>query len=400
MEDIYNTHLHTFTGNHAPKDFLQVGITSMGDGIAKLSKKIIMLAPIKWLIKKSSAVIPNKKLQFVSIGIMKSQIEIFQDLLASYDKSAWTNMKMVALTIDMDYMTDAANAPSYRFKSQIEEMLNLKKSYPNRIFPFLGIDPANIEFTNAENIKYYFLNKIFVGIKIYPANGFFPFDPRLDAVYKFASDNNIPIMTHCTRTGSFNLSKNIVVNTPLQPASLNATSSAMNDIYQRILKYKNTTIAEFQTAARFCNIFSHPQNYIPVLEKYPNLKLCLAHLGGSSEIMGDIAENDTRDLFNSIKRFEESSASFYEFIKNNILPKFTNTYADISYSLSNTTVLNIINNDLNTGALPIDRILFGTDYYMVAQEDEEIKIVNNARNILYRYFLQLTGINNRRYLYS
>ena len=55
---------------------------------------------------------------------------------------------------------------------------------------------------------------------------------------------------------------------------------------------------------------------------------------------------------------------------------------------------------MNTGLLAPDRILFGTDYFMVEQEDEEVSVVENAVNELPNFIHATMGTNVQNYLYK
>ncbi len=297
-------------------------------------------------------------------------------------------------------MTDGKNKPNQNFDSQIQEIVKLKKTYPNTLFPFYGIDPRNPDTANIEKLKTQILSGTFSGIKLYPPKGYFPFDPRLDNMYKFAEENNIPIMTHCARSGSYYIGKDVWSLIPDAPNSLNPTHPVMLNVRKRIAAYKNTGIKEFKENKRVCNLFSHPENYLPVLEKYPKLKLCLAHLGGGFEILGNQNPNPNENkLFRDLIQVESANKSWYEIIHQDILKNYTNTYSDISYTLCDKLSLEKINTDLDAKILPADRILFGTDYFMVQQEDEELKVVATAEEKLKKYFAQMMSENVKNYLY-
>src|SRR6187402_272313 len=151
MNDKYNIHLHIFTGKCAPRDFLQVGL-KLGDGTSSLLKWLFLTKPISWLITKVGGLIPNKTLQFLKIGVMASQKEVFVNVKNAYDNSVHSGIKIVALSIDMDYMSDPNKKPTQDFNSQIQEIYKLKKEYPLTLFPFYGVDPRNPDIGNMENL--------------------------------------------------------------------------------------------------------------------------------------------------------------------------------------------------------------------------------------------------------
>lgn len=398
MNDQYNVHTHIFTGQCAPKDFLQVGV-NLGDGASRMLKWLFLTKPVSWIILKMGNMIPAKQLQFLKIGAMASQQDVFNELRKNYTGTSLSNIKIVALTIDMDYMTDPKNKPNTNFNSQIAGVIQLKKSYPLEFFPFYGIDPRNKQTNYPTRMKVLLQNKTFSGIKIYPPKGFFPFDPRMEEVYRFAEANNIPVMTHTTRTGSYYIGNHVWSLIPDRPESLNPNSTAMQSVYRRIAAYKNSTDKEFKENKRICNLFSHPENYVPVLEKFPKLKLCFAHLGGEFEILGARNTGDNLNLYNKIIQTEGGNQSWYEWIKQ-LQSRFENVYTDISYTLSSKPALNAILSDLNSNSLNKERLLFGTDYFMVQQEGSEMEVIGNASSILSAYFNEMVSTNAKSYMKS
>lgn len=399
MKNRFNTHIHVFNGQCAPKDFLQVGI-SLGDGLSSFLKWLIQTRPLTWVIVKLGYLIPTKMLQFLKIGVMTSQGEVLLFLLKDYTQSQYSDMKFVPLTLDMDYMTDPKNKPNQDFKSQIYEMTQLKKTYPNRIFPFYSIDPRNPDSVSLKEFKSLYTTHTFSGLKLYPANGFFPFDPRLDEMYRYAVEHNIPIMTHCTRGGSYFIGKDVWSLIPDTPPSLNPGHSEMLTIYQRITAYKNSTDKFFKDNGRICNLFSHPSNYLPVLAKYPTLKLCIAHLGGDVEILGlDNTNSKQLTIHKKSTELEKNTQSWYSFILKNILvPEYPNTFTDISYSLSDSACMRVLFADLQLGKADPDRILFGTDYFMIQKEFTEMEAIATGQKELKHHFLKMMEENCLRYL--
>lgn len=399
MKRYYNAHIHVFNGNCAPKDFLQVGV-KLGDGMAAFVKGVVSKPPFnRWIHKLASSRL-KKKIEFIDIGVMSSQREIFQNILSKYDGSEFTQMRFIALTIDMDYMTDEKNKPYQNFLAQISEVVELKKHYPDRIFPFLGIDPRNPLLMDDNWLIQNLKSNVFSGIKIYPAKGFFPFDERLDKVYKYAASNNIPIMTHCTRSGSYYIGKNPMHLVPDKFDHLDDNDETVQRIYSRIKKYKLAFEGRKMDNSFFCNVFSHPENYLPVLKKYPNLTLCLAHLGGVGEILGDrCKELKTRIRYKKMSALESATETWYQFIMSKLMTEdYPNVYSDISYSLSSIEAMQAVFKDLEQGKLKKDRIMFGTDFFMISQEGDEIEIVKKAQVELKHHFSEMMCENVERYL--
>jgi len=218
--------------------------------------------------------------------------------------------------------------------------------------------------------KYISKDKGFYGIKIYPAYGFLPFDIRLDPIWKWAADNQVPVMTHCTRGGSFYLGTfDSVVNAGgFRPISLNPGSSAMPSILNRIATLVNSADSSLKRNNKvWCNIFGHPENYRPVLEKYPNLKICLAHLGGSDEV-NRAGREDKGETPGKPDYPPYLGPNWYREVLR-LMQDYANVYSDISYTLSDDKAMDIVTSYFSNSPL-IERLMYGTDFYLTQVEDK------------------------------
>jgi predicted TIM-barrel fold metal-dependent hydrolase len=159
--------------------------------------------------------------RYLNIGrfaFHKKQSSTLYQLKRQYPEDA----AMVVLPMDMEYM--AAGKPCTRFRDQMEDLVELKSKPANKneLFPFVFIDPRRIVNQHKEKrsrsgdkvffdydvvngkvvlkdcfVRYLIEEKKFSGFKIYPALGYYPFEPALLAVWKYAADNGLPILTHC-----------------------------------------------------------------------------------------------------------------------------------------------------------------------------------------------------------
>ncbi len=401
MLPFVNCHAHIFNSSCAPDYYLRMVLPKVLDPFANTIKafldKKMTRAFMVGLIKVATLFDKNKRkaferyLSFITVGSSASQRDIFRSLLDNYKNIQ--NPRVVALTLNMDHMGHfASNHAS--INSQLTEMKELKKEYPDNIFPFISIDPRHLGGRELLTWVQRYINddKFFCGIKMYPAKGFFPFDPRLDEVYAWAEQENIPIMTHCTRSGSFfidTIDRSAVV---AQPLSLNNNPKFMHPIYDRIGKVLADKGIHKKNFV-WCNLFTHPEHYLPVLDKYPDLKLCFAHFGGSNEVIfktpADYPEYLGPNWFTLIQ----------ELIQN---PEYKNIYTDISYTLYNPDSLNAILKWYDQASPEKKlRVLFGTDYYMTEQEKSEKDLLANAMETLGPVRIeQIARINPHAYLSS
>jgi hypothetical protein len=217
-----NAHIHIFDNRCAPERFFRVLPYGVIRKAASQLKSFLSSKTGIRLIDFSSGLVSKlqgkwgvaRYLAFTKIGSLPSQEDVFKMALGvgkQYDPS----IRLIGLTMNMDYMDSMpSSALNYKnFATQLEEVKNIKRSYPDNFFPFLGVDPRHLsgvalrdwvkeKLTDGHQKETGELYTYFYGIKIYPALGFFPFDPALDELYAYAQEYGIPIMTHCTRGGS------------------------------------------------------------------------------------------------------------------------------------------------------------------------------------------------------
>jgi predicted TIM-barrel fold metal-dependent hydrolase len=382
-----NAHSHIFTARHAPDFFLKTVIHNkffavLVDKLLQKQGTRTLLGGVNWIFKLFS---PNYRhiveryIEFVQIGTSATQQEVFDKEAVAYSRLG--NYRIVALTQVLDFLDYDGTSGHRTIQTQVQEVLSLKRNvlYHDRLIPFLGIDPR-MQGVNLVDWLQQYINKDtgFYGIKIYPAYGYFPFDIRLDPVWKWASDNNIPVMTHCTRGGSFYLGSfdSLLNRGGFTPVGINPSSPAMAAITKRI----NALVSDPSKTLRknnkvWCNIFGHPENYKPVLEKYPGLKICLAHLGGADEVNRTVPASASHKV-EPQDYPDYLLPNWYTLVKN-LMQRFDNVYSDISYTLSDPYAIPVILNDFR-GTDLIKRLMYGTDFYLTQQEEkgDEPSLIN------------------------
>ena len=95
--------------------------------------------------------------------------------------------------------------------------------------------------------------------------------------------------------------------------------------------------------------FNHPKNWEIVLKTFPKLRLNLAHFGNEERIRDLIKGKDNtwpRRIMDMMGRYE-------------------NLYTDISYLLHDKKIFGFLKNLLENNILVGERILYGSDYYMI-----------------------------------
>ena len=412
-----NVHLHVFNATCVPKNFLRIlpkkTIRKIAPYVLNLlstwaGRKIIFgLAKIgasKDPIQRKSV---DKYIGFLHIGLQKTQQEVFE-LDYAVIRAEDAEARMVALTINMDYMDE--EAPPMNYRTQIADVKNIKRYYPTAFYPMYGIDPRHLSGENGLAI---------IEKEMEIITNYFPFDQRLQLIYAYAEKNRIPLMSHCTRVGSQYIGATIESLIPkdlslVYPSPIaDATDAATKlELEGRIKKYyergwiKNSKIGDNDYA---CDLFGHPQNYIPILIRFPKLKICLAHMGGSTEI-------DTQDSDASVKeiRLVADPQLWFDRLMD-MMVQYEQLYTDISYTLSafgeeKSTVLKrtlaLMRTKDKNGKELAYRVLFGTDFFMTEQEMREAELIALAKSKLStettlegdNYWVLLTKANVRVYL--
>lgn len=422
-----NIHIHVFNSECAPENFLRIMSIKFVRKHPKTVKTILEQKNIRKLIWKLNTLLKRKKskrrssfakyIAFLNVGTQRSQSDVYNlafKVAKTYDPSA----RIVGLTLDMDHMDNQGKIPEKPLKTQLEEVKQLKRYNPDNFFPFLGVDPRARSGSDlvtwaskffSTGIKSQRSGKVypyFSGIKIYPALGYFPFDPRLDELYAYAQKEGIPIMTHCTRGGSQYVGTQIESLIPLKPSMIMPNKNdqraikAQKEIFKGIKKYydkgwiKNSNIGNNDKA---CDLFSHPQNYVPVMVKYPNLRICLAHMGGTDEVINE--GDKTQKEIHEMDHYNFADLIF------KLMKEHPNMFTDMSYTLSGLEDKRVrirlshwlSLTDKNGKGLE-DRVLFGTDFFMTEQEAREYELYELARSYLGNKFDKLARENAVRYL--
>lgn len=360
---IHNCHTHLFTIDYIPKYFLS------------------RYFPTTWAKKKWVAQLGvllfknriNKYSAFFYSALKKNKGEVFNELKAYYPKSA----KFCVLTVDFDYMQ--AGKPKYDFVRQVEDLAQLTKEVNKegeRIIPFLGIDPRRPDLLDM--VKCCIEEKGYKGLKLYPGLGFFPHDKKLYPVYEYAEKYQIPITTHCIPKN-----KNHFRYRPTpEMIELAKTIKNYND------KYRSKPY-------HFAQYLNHPFWYSELLKDFPNLKINLAHFGGNEEWDKylDLPNDDA-----------DRNDNWYSQIRQ-LLKDYPNVYSDISFTVYDNNLYPLLKNLINSVYKDPkiyslrEKILFGTDFYMLQKDYKERRFGMDLRGYLTEEeYWQITNINPRNFL--
>ncbi|MGJ8641384.1 MAG: amidohydrolase family protein [Opitutaceae bacterium] len=267
-------------------------------------------------------------LGFIRIALMPSIRDVTNTLMEQVKK----NDAVVALTLDI-----TKDGKDSKFPKQLDETSKMVLAYPGRILPFVAVNPRRTGTSTSpsyfELMEQALAGMGFVGVKLYPSLGYEIKSDAMRRVYAYCGDSNrnVPILVHCT-PGGFNYSP--------------------------------------QWSEQ-----SNPENWVDILEEFPNLKICFGHFGDDTSLIKPDIEQET-----------SWTNIIIDLIRN---PAYPNVYADISFHTSpmaggeseanyKRNILHLLNDPQVK-----DRILFGTDYFLVRQQ---LKEKNH-----WKYFEKLLG---------
>lgn len=336
MQPIHNCHVHIFTLNAVPDRFLPFGLM-------KLARTTFGGKFLAFILQNLLPFSQNDQLDrvgaFLNIGHLDSQAEIFDYVRKFYPGDT----QFIVLPLDLEYMGAGISPQSY--PSQLQELRLLRRQQPDKIRPFVCADPRRPDVFDL--VREYIEVHHFCGIKLYPSLGFFPFDPALRDIYAYAQDRQIPIISHCAK-GGIHFQGEVTEEMKTHPM----TGQKLPYFNQRHFSY----------------FFSHPRNYEWVLPDFPDLKLCLAHFGGGREWVSYLErpwpDPDTRESWLSI---------ISDYIR-----QYPHVFADISFTAYDRRLWPMIKVLMNTPTLQ-DRIIYGSDYYMVRTAVSEREFSINLR---------------------
>ena len=254
----------------------------------------------------------------------------YQDLKQKYIRAGipYRDIKLIVLTYDLDYifqekydslqnahpkmqLNKAKNPKEHDFFTSINKSLakkpkyadflkeneTVKNAHPNNVYLFYYFDPrrkGSLDFVKnnvrkkGESID----AKKYIGIKIYPQNGYSPLDPKMLELYEYCQKHDIPITVHFSNAGfssfanKLEVKGDIMINGVLKKVDYPAENKSYFHTFKtKMLEQNghiiiNNIIKGIKERARTLN---HPFLWHLVLEKYKNLRINFAHFGSGSK---------------------------------------------------------------------------------------------------------------------
>ncbi len=352
---MYNIHSHCFTLNAIPENYIPGFNTSW-------FKDPNFKDTALWMLRNMNPFNDNDSLDkvaaFVTTGNQEKQITIFEQLKSCYPDGT----KFVLLPMDFRFV--GGGSPAQDMKGQYQELKEIKDKYPNEALPFAFLEPRNPNLLSE--LKMAIEEYGFYGAKIYPKLGYFPNDERLFPAYEYLQSINKPVITHGSKAGVFGWET---------PEHSNLKKHYQGDC-------PSWWSWSWTTDMTACVYTMYLKNFKPVLEKFPNLRIDLAHIAG-----------DFCDYLGG-KRTDDGDAEddCWAKILIDMLRQYPNCYTDVSCNLGDTSYDfnhkgNIFVRDhLLTDPKIKDKVLFGSDWYMTTAFDETIQDNNYQRAVMEAWF--------------
>lgn len=265
------------------------------------------------------------------------------------------------------------------FLDQENQLVDLQKKYPDRVFPFYAVDPRRKENYLFENGTYNLspiLNRLvingghFYGIKLYTPNGYSPADPMLMALYAYCDQHAIPITAHCSGGGFASFAKNVHIQGLIY-------QDARIQEHNGNITFKHYKITDKERVYEKAQLLNHPLIWEKVLEKYPNLILNLAHFGSS-------------------EGSEEWSLHILRLMK-----LYPNLYTDFSCIAEKATLDTMYNAYYSKAESTLKKkFLYGSDFYLNMLFIDDMKqYINQFEKIFSTTEMkEITEINPRKFL--
>jgi len=342
---IINIHCHLFNFDFIPDKMIKL--------LAKIPEKI---ADDKWFSVTAGvlvAILPGVKYDRIQ-KYLKTYRSNLDNVTKEYIKEMGNAGIDICVPLMMDFEKTVLNIEpeNIDYETQIEIISKQVAKYPWRIFPFVMFDPRRNN--SFELCKKALENKGFIGIKMYPALGYYPSPhvmekkgnqiaaDNLRNLYEYCKKKKIPITTHASTGGAY---------------------STKSDINREKNVWPLTEVS----------------NWIDPIRDY-NLKINFAHFGGNYLNIKDAKRLQSvtwrREILNLIARSRNEKG-------------FGKIFSDLSYhdmALKKNTKRNYFD-DLNEVLGSKEQgqgILFGTDASMISHtwsEKDFIKPFKNQNNL-------------------
>lgn len=353
----FDVHCHVFNYKDVPDKFIGIRIPYNRVFLLKIERFLHRI------INRSESDPFSNLAWFIHFFKNSSPSEIANRL-----KDYYSGRAVVLCPLMMDMAPGIEGRIIDDYQVQIEKMRALRNLMPGTILPFFAADPNNSRL--IENFLRVFSTTEeynFFGIKIYPSLGYLPTHQVLMQLFEICEEKRIPVTSHCSGA-TVHTSKKLI--TDIQGYHLT---------YDQEFSDKPITI-RFKKKKSYAEFFNHPHNWLPVLKRFPNLKLNLAHFGGEEQWEKYISGNKDNWVSYIISMINE----------------YDNLYADFSYTLYYKKFFNGLLNLFKENDKLYRRILFGSDYYMIVREGQFNRLFDIFKEEMGEAVLKQMAMENPR----
>ncbi len=274
-------------------------------------------------------------IDFLRIGFLPTIQDVADELMTQTPADAG----IVALTMDIT----RGDMFEEQFIAQLEETASAATRYPGRIFPFVAVNPTR---ANHYAIMERALTELqFKGVKLYPSLGYDIDSPAMRRVYAYCQANGVPLLMHCNQ-GGFYYTPQYISN-------------------------------------------SSPEHWHAILNDFPELKICFGHFGGGGDLAGPQLPGE----------------GTWAGMILNLMEKWPGVFADTSYhdepmagGHAETNYFANLERLLQRETVR-ERILFGTDFFMIRIRLKDKNYWSYFEDHLGRDFETIAGENPHRFLF-
>jgi len=358
----FDVHCHLFNRDYIPDNYFHLRLPWLMK--RRTLRRLIRILKGR---KKDDDTWTQHATDFMEVTGKDSLVQVADELLNTSEEDFF----FCPLMMDM---TQAFGETTVRdMHYQLDAMREARNAHSDRLLPFVALDPNNPDM-EAIFLKAFSDDYHFYGVKIYPLLGYLPNHPKLMEVFEVCEALDIPVTTHCGG---------------------NTTRALANSFDLPVRRYDSQGFSvDERMSVSFKNdnekglFFSDPVRWIPVLKRFPKLRLNLAHFGGDDEW----------------KRFSRKEPNTWVHQIVSMMEDYEHVYTDVSFLLHltekrNSGFLETFEELLREKELVRNRTLYGSDYYMVLIH-EKLPLV--TQNFLFRLNDELenklTRENPRRFL--
>jgi uncharacterized protein len=323
-----NCHAHTFTHEHVPDRFVPrpLAFALRWDPLRRA-----VFALVRRFDRGRRSRIA-RYCRILEVSYNKTQRDVLDQVRSYYPFGT----RFIVLPMDMEYMgAGKVKAPLAEQHAELREIAH-QNGLRDLVLPFAAVDARRPDV--VEETKRLIEEGGFRGIKLYPPLGYHPNDPELRPLYAFAAERGIPVLTHCSR-----------------PAGV----AYRGEVTERMRRDPVTGERLELGRAQLLTRFTDPDSYVPILEAYPTLKICLAHFGGAGDWKSYLERPWSPDTDPAKKSWLAKILDLLRFGEHPSL------YTDIAYTVfadeEYVHLLKVLLSDERVSS----HVLFGSDFYVV-----------------------------------